>query len=239
MFHEQTVPLLYCQNMSAFLLKGLRLVPVLCSVLLLGACDGWPLYLHIEPDKPPVPTSIIVNLLEDVTVLDDQIQELAPLPYPSVARIRGATASCGFDPDLDDFIWPAHLVEGENGSELVRIEGWYSGDVDYYSLALNQRGWLSVSLEWDNLPGEEGNAPYLPDEPDNDWSIESDLDFVLFDSSSLAMGTIVNDDGYSLSYPEQTTRAVAVDPDSPIVIAVACHHELPSGYTLNLALSSP
>lgn len=225
--------------MSAFFLKGLRLAPVLCSVLFLGACEGWPLYLHIEPDKPPVVTSIIVDLLEDVTVLDDQIQELAPLPYPAVARIRGATASCGFDPDRDDFIWPAHVVEGNNGSEVVRVEGWYSGDVDYYSLALNQRGWLSVSLEWDNLPGEQGNAPYLPDEPDSDWAIESDLDFVVFDSLSLATGTIVNDDGYSLSYPERTVRALAVDPDSPMVIAVACHHQLPSGYILHLELASP
>ena len=215
------------------------MVPVLYSALVLAACDGWPLYLHIEPDRPPVRVSLVVDLLEDVTVVDDEIQELAPLPYPSVVRIRGATSSCGFDADVDDFSWPAHYIAGEDGPELVQAAGWYSGDVDYYSLALDQRGWLSVSLEWDNIPGEDGNTAYLPGEPDGAWVDESDLDFVVFEASSISLGTIINDDGFSLAYPERLDRPLAVDPSSPMIVAVACHHQLPSGYTLSLELASP
>ena len=210
-----------------------------CLVLGLSACDDWPLYLHLEPDRPPVRVSLVIDLLEDLTVGDDEIQELAPLPYPSVARIRGATSSCGFDSERDDFTWPAHYVSGEDGPELVQGAGWYLGDVDYYSLALEQRGWLWVSLEWDNMPGEEGNAAYLPGDPEAAWNQESDLDFVVFDASSFPSGTIVNDDGSSLAYPEVMDRPVAVDPSSPIIVAVACHHQLPSGYTLSLELASP
>ena len=225
--------------MPLFLRVVLRLVPVLCSVLALAACDDWPLYTHLEPDRPPVRVSLVIDLLEDETTVDDEIQELAPLPYPSVARIRGVTSSCGFDTDVDDFTWPAHYVVGEDGTELVQVAGWYSGDVDYYSLALDQRGWLSVSLEWDNIPGEGGNAAYLPGESDGAWAGESDLDFVVFDASSISLGTIVNDDGSSLAYPERLDRPLAVDPSSPIIVAVACHHQLPSGYTLSLELASP
>ncbi len=215
------------------------MVPVLCSALVLAACDGWPLYMHLEPDRPPVRVSLVVDLLEDETIVDDEIQELAPLPYPSVVRIRGVTSSCGFDTDVDDVTWPVHYVAGEDGTELVRVAGWYSGDVDYYSLAPEQRGWLSVSLEWDNVPGEGGNAAYLPGESDGAWAEESDLDFVVFDASSISLGTIINDDGFSLAYPERLDRALPVDPGSPMILAVACHHQLPSGYTLSLELASP
>ena len=225
--------------MLALLQGGRSEALALCAALFLTACDDWPLYLHIEPDRPPVRVSVVINLLEDVTVVDDQIQELAPMPYPSVARIRGAISSCGFDPGQGGFTWPVHFVEGDDGSELRQAEGWFAGDVDYYSLALEQRGWLSVTLEWDNLPGEGGNAAYLPDEPEELWFGESDLDFVVFDASSLVLGQIVNDDGFSTAYPEVLERPLAVDPSSPMIIAVACHHQQPSGYTLSLRLASP
>ncbi len=212
---------------------------MLFSALFLTACEGWPLYLYIEPERPPVQASIVIDLLEDVTLEQDQIQELAPMPYPSVARIRGASSSCGFDVDRTDFVWPTHVVSGEAGNELVRAEGWFSGDVDFYSFVMDQRGWLSVSLEWDNLPGEEGNAPYLPDAPEEAWFAETDLDFVVFDASSMVLGNILNDDGASLAYPEVMDRALAVDPSTPMIVAVACHHQQPSGYTLSLELASP
>ncbi len=183
--------------------------------------------------------SVAIDLLEDPTLQPGQVQEMAPVPYPSVVSIRGATLSCGFDDQSDEYQWPVHQVIGPDGPQTVQTSGWYTGDVDLYSLGAGGRGWVSASLEWDNMPPGESNAPYLPDDQDAAWHGESDLDFVLFDVGSLALGTIVNDDGFSLSYPEQSQRRVLVDPDNPPVIAVACHHQLPTGYTLVLDFRNP
>ncbi|MBJ95636.1 MAG: hypothetical protein CMP23_14330 [Rickettsiales bacterium] len=222
-------------GLPAALLGSVAILPMLFLV----GCEGWPLYLHLEPDKPVAHEPVIVDLLEDVTIVDDGVQELAPLPYPSEVRIRGVASSCGFDPSSAQFSWPEHQALGPSGEYMSRVQGWYAGDVDYYALTVEERGWLLVSLAWDNSPADGANAPYLPDRPDEAWSLESDLDFVIFDGESLLLGQVVNDDGFSLAHPEQLDRALAVDASATIVVAVACHHERPSGYTLSLRLASP
>jgi hypothetical protein len=224
--------------MRLSLRTGLALALALCSAQLLSACDAWPLYKHLDPVLPPVRVAVTINLLEDTTSGPGEVQELAAVPYPSLISINGTAGACGFDPESEQMQWPQHPSGGTTG-EALQGQGWYSGDVDYYSLGLTERGWLSIALEWDNAPPGEGNAPYRPDDEDGAWATESDLDFLVFTAESFAQDTIVNDDGFSLSFPEVLEHALVVDPTMRVIVAVACHHGLPSAYTLTLDLSSP
>lgn len=213
------------------------LVPFLAQSL--AACDDWPLYQSLEPERPRAPVQIVLNLLEDTTLGENEVQEIAPLPaYPAMVQIRGAIDSCGFDAQSDEYEWPEHQSEDGDGN-VLQAHGWYMGGVDFFSFSLNQRGWVSIQLEWDNLPLSAANAPFLPDDEDGAWRAETDLDFVVFETSSLAAGIILNDDGFSLSYPESVDHHLAMDPAMPLIVAVGCHHQLPSGYTLSLDFSSP
>jgi len=205
---------------------------------MLFGCDDWPLYQHLDPLLPPVRAVVTINLLEDATAAPGEVQELAPVPYPSLVVISGTAGSCGFDPESEEMQWPPHQ-SGDAGGDTFQGQGWYSGDVDYYSLGLTERGWLSIQLEWDNAPPGDGNAPYLPDDEDAAWATESDLDFVVFTAESFAQSTIISDDGFSLRVPESLEHPLVVDPSMRVIVAVACHHQLGSAYRLTLDLSSP
>lgn len=218
-----------------------RLV-LLTAVLLLAGCENWPLYAHLPDPYAEPPPLLESDVTEDASLGSTEIQDLGTLGTPARVTITGDAESCGFDPDDDRFDWPEHPVD-EDGDGVAdgtsAVVGWFSGDVDLYGLQADGDLWFSAQLEWDNAPAGEANAPYQPTDPDGDWATETDLDFVVLTLASGVIAGIWSDVGFSPDYPQQTAGLIAVSDGGGLAVAVACHHELASGYTLILDLVTP
>lgn len=204
--------------------------------LALTGCDNWPLYSNLpDPDiEAPVPTES--GFAEDPEVPNDQIQQVGTLTAPAILTITGAVDACGYDPEAVEFDWPEHPVDNDGDGQpdgFAALSGWYTGDLDLYGFDADVDGWLDASLEWANAPSGDRNAPWRPSEPDGDWALESDLDFIVFDD-----GAISSDGGVSRAYPEATPQVLFIEAGSDRVVGVSCHHEVPTEYTLTLHLRS-
>ncbi len=214
----------------------------LTAVLLLVGCENWPLYAHLpDPFEEPPPVEQ-VEVSEDTALGPTEIQGLGTLATPTRVTITGEADSCGFDLDDDRYDWPEHPVD-EDGDGVAdstsAAEGWFSGDVDIYGLQADGDLWLSAALDWTNAPSGSANAPYQPTDPDGAWATETDLDFVVLSLSGGTVTGILSDAGFSADYPASTAGLIAVSDGGGLALAVACHHELSSGYTLVLDLVTP
>ena len=203
-----------------------------------AACENWPLFAHL-PDEDPgpgEPSSLAVS--EDEFLPDLTIQGIGTLTAPSIVTITGSSEDCGFDPEADWPSWPEHPldVDGDGTTDTFqpRFSGWYSGDTDVFSITAGEPITVGISQTWDNAPAGDANAPYQPTEEAGDWADESDLDWVLFSVATAAPDEITSDGGFSRAYPQADERVYVVEPGTPQAVAVGCHHEQPTGYTLVL-----
>jgi len=209
---------------------------VLALGLALGGCADWPLYSHLPDPDLPIPTPTERDFAEDPSVEDVQIQDTGTLEAPAILTIVGSVDACGYDADADAFAWPDHPVDDDGDGQpdgFASLSGWYTGDIDLFGFTADTDGWLEATLEWTNAPSGDRNAPWRPSEPDGDWSVESDLDFVVFDD-----GVIASDGGVTRRYPEATPQVLFVGAGTDRVVAVSCHHEVPTDYVLTLYLRS-
>ncbi len=222
----------------------LLLLPTLAVLLCaLSGCENWPLYLHLpDPNPEPIPTENF-DVDEDTGVEDGELQDLGEFVSPSQVVIRGSMDSCGFDINDHQYDWPLHPVDSNGDGEAdtqASVSGWYSGDVDLYGVTADGEVWLSVTLEWDRAPLGGLNAPYRPASEDTTWEDETDLDFVVFSLDAAGdVVAMISDAGYSRDHPATTPQLLWVEDSERRGIAVGCHHEVPSGYTLTLDLLTP
>lgn len=219
-----------------------RCILVLAAVLLLAGCENWPLYAHLpDPYEEPPPVEE-TDVVEDSSLGSTEIQDLGTLDAPGRVTITGEAEDCGFDADDDRYDWPEHPVDDNDdgvADGTSAAVGWYSGDVDLYGLLAGSDVWLSALLVWDNAPTGDTNAPYQPTDPEGAWATESDLDFVVLSLSSGMVTGIQTDVGFSPAYPQQTAGLIAVPEGGGLAVAVGCHHEVGSPYTLTLDLVTP
>ena len=89
-------------------------------------------------------------------------------------------------------------------------------------------------LTWESAPPGDANAPHQPTEAEGAWADESDLDWVIFSVAGGAPDAVVSDVGFNSAYPQEGGGRLAVRPGEPLAIAVGCHHEVPTAYTLSL-----
>ncbi len=210
--------------------------------LLLAGCEGWPLYAHLPDPSVSLPDPELRTVVEDATLGDDEVQDLGALSTPSIVTITGAADACGFDLDDASFDWPEHPVDLDGDGvedDVAALQGWYSGDVDLFGVTATDEGWLDVTLSWDLAPPGDLNAPYQPSDEDGAWADEADLDFVIFDSADGVIGAIRSDAGVTRRHPERSAQLLRLEAGEGAVIAVACHHEQPSDYTLEIDLGLP
>ncbi len=207
------------------------------AALALSGCDNWPLYLNLPDPDVPIPTPTEHDYAEDPEASDDEVQAAGELTAPAILTITGEVDSCGYDAEAEEYTWPEHPVD-ENGDGqpdgFASLSGWYTGDVDQYGFDAATDGWLEVSLEWDNAPPGDSNAPWQPGDPEGDWATESDLDFVVLDGL-----IIVSDGGVGRDYPETSPQVLYVAEGESRTVIVGCHHEVPTAYTLSLHLRAP
>lgn len=212
----------------------------MCAFLL--GCEGWPLFANLPDASIDLPDPVLRDVDEDATLGDDEPQDLGALALPTVVTVSGTVDSCGYDIDDLRYDWPDHPVDldGDGVDDgVAALQGWYAGDVDLYQLTASSEGWLDVTLRWELAPPGDLNAPYQPSDEDGPWLDEADLDFVVFDGAGAAGESIVSDSGASRQHPERTEQLIHLAEGEAAMIAVACHHELPTDYTLDIALGLP
>jgi hypothetical protein len=217
----------------------------LCSLLLLSAaptflgaaCETWPLFAHLPEEDPGPGEPSRLSVSED-ELPELIIQGIGALTAPSVITITGSTQDCGFDLDASWPDWPEHPldVDGDGVSDTTQpiFRGWFAGETDLYSLASDDAITVGLTLRWDNAPEGDANAPYQPSEGGGIWVEESDLDWVIFSVLDAAPDAIVDDGGFGPAYPQASEQWVRIDPGVPLAVAVACHHEVPTEYSLVL-----
>jgi hypothetical protein len=218
------------------------LITTVVLVPLLAGCDDWPLYANLpDPYGEPLPVEQI-EMGEDTSLGSEDVQALGTIAAPAHIVLTGDSESCGFDPDDDRFDWPEHPVDedGDGVPDGTRaVSGWFSGDVDLFGFQAEGDLWLSASLEWANAPPGDANAPYQPTDAEGDWVTESDLDFVVLTLAGDVLTGIQSDAGFSADYPQETAGLLAVPAGGSLALAVACHHEVGSTYTLVVDLVRP
>jgi hypothetical protein len=214
---------------------------LLCAALLLVGCEGWPLYANLPTPVVPNPDATRLDLTADPDAPSGSVQDLGALTAPTVVSIVGAADLCGFDPEAEQ-IWPELPID-RNGDGVAddtapHNQGWYAGDVDAFGLEAATDGWLRASLQWTDAP-EGANAPIDPSDPDGPWSEETDLDLVVLAWDGDAAGEVLDDQGASLGYPEETGQVIDLAAGERIAVAVACHHGEGGGYALRLDFLIP
>ncbi|MCO4770982.1 MAG: hypothetical protein KDA24_13190 [Deltaproteobacteria bacterium] len=213
--------------------------PLLLTLAIVG-CDRWPLHAALpDPVDAAAPDPILASFEEDE--VEGVVQDLGSWPAPAILTIRGTTSECGWEDDAAWPTWPVHPVDDDGDGvvdrEEARYAGWYSGDVDLFSLRPEAAGVLGGTLEWDNAPAGGTNSPYQPG-TDGPWEDESDLDVLVFTAENGAPSEVLTEAGVGRSYPEDLGAAVALDSGENAVIAVGCHHEVPSDWTLEVVISA-
>jgi len=221
-----------------------RALPLLLAALPLPGCEDWPLYLHLPDATQPPPEPRRITFAEDPSLPEGELQDLGEFAAPLVATGTGDLYGCGFDPTLDWPAWPDHLIDldGDGVADETGpwFSGWYTGDVDSYGIGPLDDAWLDVSLSWDHSPDGGVNSPYRPAEPEGAWSTESDLDFVVLTvDESGASADVLSDSGFSTRHPEESGQVIPLEAGERVIVAVACHHAVPSAYALRLQLLEP
>jgi hypothetical protein len=212
-----------------------------CAILLLAGCDGWPLYLNLPTPEAPTAEPDRLDVTADPDAASGEVQELGAITAPTVVSIAGASDFCGFD-SAADADWPVLPVDsngdGIADEELPHHTGWYDGDVDVFGVEAETAGWLHATLQWTAAP-EGQNRPIDLNDPTGPWSEETDLDLVVLDWDGDATGAVLNDQGVSLGYPEETGQVLDLEAGERVALAVACHHGEGGGYALRLELRVP
>ena len=214
------------------------ILPVfLVLVMLLGACDYWPLYRYLPDPNRPVPTATELVVEEAAEGSVGEVQTLDLVPGPVEVVINGRVESCGFDETTPGPDWPSHPVDsnGDGIADASRSRsGWYTGDLDLFLVTPPAESRVHAILDWSARPTGESNSPYLPGDAAAAWSGESDLDVWFVRSSALPGGSIASEEGVSRRVPERAEGGLVVAAGAPLVVGVSCHHELPSDYELRV-----
>jgi len=211
---------------------------VVAAAVATQGCDNWPLYAHLpDPasERSEVPTT---EMTEDGSVPEGTPQSLGSFAQPARFRVAGSADECGFDASGSGPSWPQHPVDsdGDGLSESAREgTGWYSGDVDLFTVTAEADLRLSVRLSWTLAPDGGQNAPYRPDAPEEAWASQSDLDVFVFESSEGGeLTAISHDEGVSRNSPEQIAPSLVLRGGGALVVGVACHHAVASEYQLDV-----
>ncbi len=205
-------------------------------VLVALGCEGWPRYLY---EGLEVEEAVLYRLVafENEALDSEAIQHTGEVDARTEILLFGYAASCGHDPDADGPDWPEHPWDedgdGVPDGTMAFNSGWFTGDVDWFGFTVNDEVVLSGQLEWDNRPPGESNAPYQPELGPGEWSEESDLDFVVFEIEGTAQ-ILVNESAVGNDYPEVLRAPQRIAAGTRIAIAIGCHHELPTDYSLTL-----
>ncbi len=221
-------------------MSALRLAsaPLALALLLASGCEGWPRYLYEGVEAETTVDERLVAF-ENEALDSEAIQFVGEVSAGTQILLYGYASSCGYDPDADGPDWPEHpWDEDGDGIPDGTIEfnsGWFTGDVDWFGVTLLDEVTVSGELTWDNRPGGESNAPYQPDDPEGDWTTESDLDLVLFDVQGTAR-ILINESAVSNDYPEVLRSPSRLDAGSQLAVAVGCHHQLPTDYAVSLTV---
>ena len=220
------------------------LVQFLVLAASLGAlvgCENWPLYSYLpdpEAERPPLPTLEFDEVSANVV---GSPQFLGALSGAQRLVVRGRMDSCGYEADASGSLWPEHPID-ENGDGIADASrsrsGWYSGEVDAYSVTASASFRLSSELRWTEAPQDGLNSPYQPGDPGGAWASESDLDLLQYRlGSSTQTPPLSGDEGVSRRHPELLPAGLTLSVGQTAAVAVACHHALPSDYELTLVVT--
>lgn len=211
------------------------------AIVLMSGCEGWPLYLNLPAPAAPTFDAERMDLAADPDIASGQVQGIGLVTPPTIVSIAGASDFCGFDPQ-GDADWPERPVD-TNGDGIAdesapHHQGWYDGDVDVFGLEAAGDGWLHASLQWTNAP-DGRNRPVNLDDPTGPWSEETDLDLVVLEWEDDGTRIVLDDQGASLDFPEETGQVIDLAAGDRVALAVACHHGEGGGYALRLELRVP
>ncbi len=211
-------------------------------LLAVVGCDQWPLYLHLPVDvwTPPVATEL--SAAEEPGRDPSLPIEGGELVPPCHVQTTGAIEVCGFDAHVDGPAWPVHPIDSDGDgvpeSTGSRYAGWYNEELDLWTWVAAADGWLSAELGWENSPSSGTNAPFRPNEPEGDWTMESDLDLIVARVEGEEL-VLIDDSGFSSTHPESTTQLLAVAEGTTIALLVAYHHAVGSACSLSIRLDVP
>lgn len=203
------------------------------ALLLMGlsGCANWPRYLHMEDDDDFVLDQMVA--FEDESLASDAMQDLGTVYSGTEILFYGFLLDCGYDDDASWPEWPLHDVEG---TEVPLNAGWFTGDVDWISFTVSADTQVQGTLEWFHRPAGSVNATYKPNEPTATWSMESDLDVVVFLLEGADERLVFNESGISNAYPEVFSNPPAFKAGDRVGLAIGCHHNLATDYDLRLLI---
>jgi hypothetical protein len=211
------------------------LIGAMLSASLLAGCEEWPRYLHVDDDPDAFVITDRVVVYEDEALDDEQLQDIGEVGSGTEILYYGFLTSCGYDDGASWPEWPLHDLDGDGTPESPLHAGWYGGDVDWLGLSVAGEVSLEGTLEWDNRPAGDTNAPYDPNFPGGTWTEESDIDLVIF-SVDGGDRAVQDETGISNDYPEQLSPAVSLADGTAVAIAVACHHAMSTDFSLRLVV---
>ncbi len=202
-------------------------------------CAEWPRYLHMEEDDPFADIVRRITVFEDESLDGDTLQDLGIVDRGTEVLFSGFLTRCGYDEEAAWPVWPLHDFDTDNDgvpdTQIAYHSGWYAGDVDWIGFTPGDDGRLDATLEWVNRPAGESNATYQPEDPEGAWAEESDLDLVLFDVAGTER-FVANESGISTAYPQQLVNPGSLTAESPVAVAIGCHHNVPTDFDLRLVV---
>lgn len=211
------------------------LIGAILPACLLAGCEDWPRYLHLDDDPGAFVITDRKVVYEDEALDDEQLQDIGEVGSGTEILFYGFLINCGYDDGAAWPEWPLHDLDGDGTPESPLHAGWYSDDVDWLGFSVTGEVALEGTLQWDNRPASDTNAPYDPTDLGGSWTEESDIDLVVFtvDGGDRA---VKDESGISNNYPEQLAPAVQLADGTAVAIAVACHHALPTDFSLRLVV---
>lgn len=207
-------------------------------MLLLLGCEDWPLYLNLPEEDFSPPAPVLVEVSEDPAQPEGSPQSLGSPDLPARIVLSGSSDPCGYDTEAPGPDWPVHAYDGDGDGiadgKAPSSQGWFSGDVDWFSIEASADLWFRTALSWSEAPASGLNAPWDP--LDTADPTESDVDVLLVSPSGDL--NIVDDRGASRESPE-TVPDLPLPEGEAIGVLVACHHGLATAWTLEIELSLP
>lgn len=205
-------------------------------------CDRWPRYLYVEDDDSAqalAPRYFFED--ESLGTARTDVETLDALEPLGLLLVYGYAHACGYDDQPTEWpVWPDHPVDDDGDGVPDRDapihSGWFTGDVDHFAVTAGATGEIRARLEWENHPDGE-NAPYTPWDQDGAWLSESDLDLLAFSlAGDSGAGDVLSEEGFEVAYPAAIDSGLFVEEGYVVVFSVACHHRVPTEYTLSVSL---